>query len=193
MIEQDIDDADCLRRRRFLQTVAGGTMFMTCLPLRTALAGVQVSFDDLSVLGPSEGQILLEVTRTLFPHSFLDDTIYAQAVRQMDSMSSKDAAQADQIRVGLELLPENFIELDQRRREAALDEISDTVFFKLARRTTINAVCNSYGRTHDVPNLFISDGSQFCSSGAAPPTLTIVTLAIRQAEHIVGQLKVGAI
>lgn len=45
-------------------------------------------------------------------------------------------------------------------------------------------VCNGYGRTHDVPNLFVSDGSQFTTSAAENPTLTIVSLAIRQADHI---------
>ena len=49
-----------------------------------------------------------------------------------------------------------------------------------------DSVCNSFGRTHDVPNLFISDGSQFTTGGAENPTLTIVTLAIRQADHIAG-------
>jgi hypothetical protein len=34
------------------------------------------------------------------------------------------------------------------------------------------------------PNLFVSDGSVFSTSGASNPTLTIVALAIRQAEHI---------
>jgi choline dehydrogenase-like flavoprotein len=47
-----------------------------------------------------------------------------------------------------------------------------------------DSVCNSFGQTHDVPNLFISDGSQFTSGGAENPTLTIVTLAIRQADQI---------
>jgi choline dehydrogenase-like flavoprotein len=47
-----------------------------------------------------------------------------------------------------------------------------------------DSVCNAYGRTHDIGNLFISDGSQFTTGGAENPTLTIVTLAIRQAEHI---------
>lgn len=56
-----------------------------------------------------------------------------------------------------------------------------------------DGVCNEFGRTHEVPNLYISDGSQFSSSGAAPPTLTIVTLALRQAEHIVSELESGAI
>lgn len=47
-----------------------------------------------------------------------------------------------------------------------------------------DSVCNAYGQTHDIPNLFISDGSQFTTGGAENPTLTIVTLAIRQADHI---------
>ncbi len=39
-----------------------------------------------------------------------------------------------------------------------------------------------------VANLFISDGSQFTTGGAENPTLTIVTLAIRQADYIADQL-----
>ena len=49
-------------------------------------------------------------------------------------------------------------------------------------------VCNGFGQTHDVANLFISDGSQFTTGGAENPTLTIVTLAIRQADYIAEQL-----
>ena len=49
-----------------------------------------------------------------------------------------------------------------------------------------DGVCNAYGQTHDVSNLFISDGSQFTTGAAENPTLTIVALAIRQADHIAG-------
>jgi choline dehydrogenase-like flavoprotein len=49
-----------------------------------------------------------------------------------------------------------------------------------------DGVTNRWGQAHDVPNLFVSDGSVFTSSAAANPTLTIVALAIRQAEHIAG-------
>jgi len=45
-------------------------------------------------------------------------------------------------------------------------------------------VCNSWGRSYDVPNLFMSDGSVMPSSGSSNPTITIVALAIRQAAHI---------
>jgi choline dehydrogenase-like flavoprotein len=47
-----------------------------------------------------------------------------------------------------------------------------------------DGVVNKWGQSHDVKNLFVSDGSQFTSSSAANPTLTIVALAIRQAGHI---------
>ncbi len=56
-----------------------------------------------------------------------------------------------------------------------------------------DGVCNKYGQTHDIKNLFISDGSQFTSGGAENPTLTIVTLAIRQADYIAEQMGKNAI
>jgi choline dehydrogenase-like flavoprotein len=53
----------------------------------------------------------------------------------------------------------------------------------------VDGVTNRYGQTHDVPNLFVSDGSTFSSSAAANPTLTIVALAIRQADHIAERMR----
>ncbi len=54
-----------------------------------------------------------------------------------------------------------------------------------------DGVCNSYGQTHDIKNLFISDGSQFTTSAAENPTLTIVALAIRQADYLADEMKQG--
>jgi choline dehydrogenase-like flavoprotein len=51
-----------------------------------------------------------------------------------------------------------------------------------------DGVVNKHGQTHDIKNLFVSDGSQFTSGGAENPTLTIVALAIRQAEFISGAM-----
>ncbi|MEO8629227.1 MAG: GMC family oxidoreductase [Betaproteobacteria bacterium] len=51
-----------------------------------------------------------------------------------------------------------------------------------------DGVCNGFGQTHDIGNLYISDGSQFTSSAAENPTLTIVALAIRQAESIADRM-----
>lgn len=52
-----------------------------------------------------------------------------------------------------------------------------------------DGVVNRFGQTHDIKNLFVSDGSQFTSGAACNPTLTIVALAIRQAETISGMMQ----
>jgi choline dehydrogenase-like flavoprotein len=51
-----------------------------------------------------------------------------------------------------------------------------------------DGVVNKFGQAHDVANLFVSDGSQFTTGAACNPTLTIVALAIRQADHIAGRM-----
>lgn len=56
-----------------------------------------------------------------------------------------------------------------------------------------DGVCNGFGQSHDIANLFVSDGSQFTTGGAENPTLTIVALAIRQAEYIAQQMQERAI
>ena len=54
-----------------------------------------------------------------------------------------------------------------------------------------DGVVNKWGQTHDVSNLFISDGSVFTTGAAENPTLTIVALAIRQADHIAAEMSRG--
>ena len=53
------------------------------------------------------------------------------------------------------------------------------------------SVVNPWCRTHDVPNLFIGDGSVFVTVGAANPALTISALATRTADGIVAAFKRG--
>jgi choline dehydrogenase-like flavoprotein len=47
-----------------------------------------------------------------------------------------------------------------------------------------SSVIDKYHRTHDVPNLFLCDGSSFVTSGRGQPTMTIQALAFRAADHI---------
>lgn len=54
-----------------------------------------------------------------------------------------------------------------------------------------DGVVNKWGQTHDIANLFVSDGSQFTTGAAENPTLTIVALAIRQADFIAGEMSRG--
>jgi len=53
------------------------------------------------------------------------------------------------------------------------------------------SVVDPWCRTHDVPNLFIGDGSVFVTVGAVNPALTISSLATRSAEGIIAAFKRG--
>jgi choline dehydrogenase-like flavoprotein len=50
------------------------------------------------------------------------------------------------------------------------------------------SVVNEWGRSHDVPNLFIIDGSIFVTAGAVNPTNTIQALALYIADTIKNNL-----
>lgn len=47
-----------------------------------------------------------------------------------------------------------------------------------------SSVANSYGQTHDVPNLFVTGASLFPAGGAVNPTFTLNALALRSAEFM---------
>lgn len=54
-----------------------------------------------------------------------------------------------------------------------------------------SSVINPDHRTHDVPNLFLCDGSSLVTSGRGQPTMTIMALAYRAAERITALAKRG--
>ena len=53
------------------------------------------------------------------------------------------------------------------------------------------SVLNSFCQSHDVPNLFVIDGSCFVTGGVANPSLTIQAIAVRASEYILRQAKKG--
>jgi choline dehydrogenase-like flavoprotein len=55
------------------------------------------------------------------------------------------------------------------------------------------SVVDRYHRAHDVPNLFVCDGSSFVTSGRGQPTMTIQALAFRAGEHIANFARRGEI
>lgn len=56
-----------------------------------------------------------------------------------------------------------------------------------------NSVVNRYSQTHDVPNLFVVDGSNFVTSARQQPTATIQALAYHAADHMIRAAKSGEI
>ena len=46
------------------------------------------------------------------------------------------------------------------------------------------SVLNEHNQVWDVPNLYVTDSSCYVSNGSVGPTLTIMALTARAAEHI---------
>lgn len=56
-----------------------------------------------------------------------------------------------------------------------------------------DSVLNQYCQSHDIPNLFVTDGSGYCSSGTVNPSLTFMALTARAVDYYVKQKKAGQI
>ena len=50
-----------------------------------------------------------------------------------------------------------------------------------------SSVVDKFGRTHDIANLFVCDGSILPTQGSANPGLTIQALAARTADYLIAQ------
>ena len=63
-----------------------------------------------------------------------------------------------------------------------LERVAHTIGTCRMGRERETAVVDPFGRSFDIDNLWISDGSTFPSSLAANPALTIMALSLRTAE-----------
>jgi choline dehydrogenase-like flavoprotein len=69
----------------------------------------------------------------------------------------------------------------------ASHEVGTVRMVKDARTSVLNSFCQS----HDVKNLFVTDGSTFTTSSEKNPTLTIMALSLRAADFIREQRRRG--
>ncbi|HEX5687884.1 MAG TPA: GMC family oxidoreductase [Ideonella sp.] len=80
-------------------------------------------------------------------------------------------------------------ELDGRKAIAAGGSIIHEVGGAIMGSDPKRSVTNRWCQTWDVKNLFITDGAPFASNADKNPTLTIMALAWRAADHLVEQLR----
>jgi len=71
----------------------------------------------------------------------------------------------------------------------ASHEVGTVRMGKAPKTSALNSFCQS----HDVKNLFVTDGSCFTTSSEKNPTLTIMALSMRSAEYIIKQRRLGII
>jgi len=54
-----------------------------------------------------------------------------------------------------------------------------------------DSVLNGYNQSHDIPNLFVTDGSSFCSSAVQNPSLTFMAITVRAVDYAAKEFKAG--
>ncbi|MFT5293998.1 MAG: choline dehydrogenase-like flavoprotein [Colwellia sp.] len=50
------------------------------------------------------------------------------------------------------------------------------------------SILNGFNQSHDVPNLFVTDGASFCSSAVQNPSLTVMALTVRAVDYATKEL-----
>lgn len=93
------------------------------------------------------------------------------------------------------LMKFNVARASEALREAGAYEILQAPFFRetgwhmlgtcVMGNDPATSVTDSYGRLHDVANVYVMDGSVMPTSSCVNPTGTVAALALRSAEHIV--------
>ena len=82
--------------------------------------------------------------------------------------------------------------MEVMRAAGATEVISEARYAHLVGGCRMGAdaetsVVDKFGRSHDIPNLFVCDGSIFPTQGSANPGLTIQALAARTADYLITQ------
>jgi choline dehydrogenase-like flavoprotein len=58
-------------------------------------------------------------------------------------------------------------------------------------RDAKTSVCNGFGQTHEVKNLFVADGGLFTQSSEKSPTVSIMAMSLRGADYLAGEFGRG--
>ena len=133
-----------LTRREFLQgsgvligTIAAGSLL-------SAFAPSSVWAVEMKVLTQAEGEALLKMARTLFPHTKLADAVYALVVKDLDAAAASDAKTATMLKAGVVALNKaaggNFAESAYDKRLAIIKGMEGNPFFAAVRGKCVTSL-----------------------------------------------------
>jgi choline dehydrogenase-like flavoprotein len=131
---------------------------------------------------------------TMYPNdAFPDD---ARVGERIAEAARADSGAARPIQQGVSTLnggrPYDEVDATRMFRVTRYPAIHDVGTTRMSARPE-DGVLKEFGRAHDVPKLFVSDAGVMAIGAAANPTLTIVALALRQANRIEDQLRAGTL
>ena len=133
-----------LARREFLK---GSGLLFGSLATGTLLAGLAPSSAwalELKKLSTEQGQALMAMGRTLYPHQKLPDAVYALLAKDLDAKAAGDAGSAKLISEGIAWLNQsaggNFAKASAPKREEIVRSMEGTAFFGTVRGQCITSL-----------------------------------------------------
>ncbi len=133
-----------LTRREFLK---GSGVLMGTLAtgsVLSAFAPSSVWAVEMKVLSQAEGEALLKMTRTLFPHQKLSDAVYALVVKDLDAGAASDAKNATMLKDGIVALNRaaggNFANAPYEKRLDIIKGMEGNPFFGAVRGKCVTSL-----------------------------------------------------
>lgn len=131
-----------LARREFLR---GSGILIGSIAASSVLATLAPSpvwAVELKTLSKAEGEALMKLGRTLYPHKKLPDAVYALLAKDLDAAAA-DAATAQLLREGIKGLNQatgGFAKANEAKRLAAVKAIEGTPFFGKVRGQCVTSL-----------------------------------------------------
>jgi len=133
-----------LSRRELLK---GSGVLMGNIAAGSALAALAPSMAwavELKTLSTDEGQALMKMGRTLYPHKKLADAVYALLAKDLDGKASGDAATAKTLRDGIAALNAaaggNFAKASAKKQFDIVKGIEGQPFFNAVRGQCVTSL-----------------------------------------------------
>jgi hypothetical protein len=136
-----------LTRREFLK--GSGVLMGTIVAgsVLSAFAPSSVWAVEMKVLTQAEGEALLKMARTLFPHAKLSDAVYALVVKDLDAGAAADTNNASMLKEGIVALNRaaggNFAESSYEKRLDIIKGMEGNPFFSAVRGKCVTSLYNN--------------------------------------------------
>jgi hypothetical protein len=99
---------------------------------------------ELKALSKAEGQALMKMGRTLYPHKRLPDAVYALLAKDLDAKAAGDAATAKLLKDGVAALDKAaggaFVKAPDRKRKEIIKALDGSAFFGAVRGQCITSL-----------------------------------------------------
>ena len=150
-----------LDRRGFLRSAGAGAAAVVALSgVTTILASNRAWAMTLESFGPHEAEVLLQMTRQLYPHDRLGDIYYAEVVESLDQKAKAAPELVELVKNGVAALDQAkhvpFLQLSDGYQTEVLAAMEAEPFFQTVRgtrswRSTTTRSCGTTSATRAAP------------------------------------------